>query len=259
MTPLRAAIDECLAIEDTEAAPRLPIDTVARWVRSEHLLWLWALMGGPANWGIDWSTWGLPIPEDPAGRDWDGPGAGSGKRWRDHKAGGLSIAHLDSGSLVDAYRALGWPDGPRAYLEATDYNSILRGPHRDAWLRWAAKVVHDPAALEWIAEHWRDEYWAPAWRTYLGEYLAGRITWLEALAAATANARVSNSVKGVGKRLRGGYGDREPAGAEETLAEYVAYKAGARGESGRERAERQVGYVRRVAVVVEAVTSSPVD
>jgi hypothetical protein len=258
-----AVVRRLVEIEDSQPDYTRLHWTDAKGLVGQGYIGLLVLEVGVANKGIDWSGWPLATPDDPAGMDWRGPSEGKGKRWRDYREGGFSIAHADSGFLLDIYDTFGPPPGiPSNVIGSWSFDQIRNDDrYREKWRDWAGPLVHQHDVLLWVARKWLAEYWQPAWDVYLFDYRSsqqGVDDWADFILNVAMNARVSNSVKGIGKRLRGGYGN-QPMGWREQEREYVEYKRSARGDSSAERAQRQVAQVLRVGALVKALRLHPAD
>lgn len=211
---------------------------------------LLALFLGVANWGVKgWiASW------DPAGKDWLGCPPKSGKHLLDgskhYPYGGLGIPHLDSSSLSRVYDRWPLPKNVDWHnVELDDFNAILRSPYRRQWLEWSTKVVESRDFQRWSVGYWLKRYWAPAVKGSQNIVYSDGSPSLrgQEVRLAAINARISNSVSGVGRRLR-----REMLQADRQILEYCDYKLRKRGPRAEARAKRQIGYAERVAVIYEA-------
>ena len=185
-----------------------------------------------ANWGVEWCS---EPPADPAGRNWGGPRSRSGKHLRDYLAGGLGIPHIDSSFLRrDTYGRWGRPPGiPNEVLDDFSFDQIRQSRYRDAWRAWARPLVQSREFLHWTIHRWLEKYWDPADQTN------------NTIATKSLNARIRNSVSGVGRRLTGQSWESQAQG-------YVAYKLRRRGQSAAERTMRQVNFCRRVLLIAQS-------
>lgn len=239
----------------------VPYDLDFAMCQDEELYPLLGIIHGCANHGAEKGM--IPLPTDPAGLDWQGPRLGGGKRWRDYLVGGFSIVHADSGFLRDVYDEFGIPQGiPSSMLDEWSFDQIRNDDrYREKWRSWAAPLVRRMDVLIWVAEKWAHEYWWPAWDVYLEVYRKSEQTrqdYIDLVQSTATNSRVSNSVKGVGKRVRGGYGGPVLGWPEQTK-EYVEYKRSKRGDDSAERAQRQADQALRVGALVGAYRFQAVD
>lgn len=218
-----------------------------------------------ANWGVDWEDED-PIPDDPAGLNWAGQPPRSGKHLIDGSTaapyGGLGLVHLDSSGLVrDSFGEFGEPfrGASQKRPNRDDYwhfNSILDSEHRKAFLRWADSLVLTERFQFWLADYWIKKYWRPAyeWAKEVRD-ISTHEGLCEAIELAALNARISNSVKGVGKGLR----TSETATVEDQVNGYVGYKLRKRGESQAERALRQANQGLRVGATFRKLRTPTTD
>lgn len=248
---------------------RTPFTLASRcWANNET--GLLALVVGCANWGVSWTDYPGAVPDDPAGLDWAGPPKRKGKHWidggRERPWGGVGICHADSSFLRrDCYGRWERPAGiPDDILDRYSFDRILGSTYRGAWLDWSTPLLARPEFHLWLTAEWLKAYWTPAVKTF--PYC---------VESQAINARVSNSVKGVGKRLREGlvyrctgkpgerrgeYEDlrRLPSPAEQ-IDGYCEYKRASRGQRQADRAHRQAMQARRVAVVVDAMKTAGIQ
>ena len=245
-----ALINELLALGDSSnnEFEKIPEDLAFRIVGAGET-GLLALFNGAANWGIQWSP-GTNVPVDPINTNWAGVRARSGKHVRDYAYGGVGIPHIDSSFLKrDTYdwavrTGFGLPSGiPEQYLRNTAFNPMIDGPYADRWLPWAERLVYSNDFQYWSINVWMEKYWEPSARSN------------ETIAQMAVNARVRNSVSGVGRRLAG-------RSVEEQRQGYYDYKYNdklpdvARAERASARTIRQSSYALRVPAIVAAYVAS---
>jgi len=229
-----ALVDEFLALGEQAGNQneRIPYDLAARCVRSNEA-GLLALFIAVANWGVDWSD--RTPPPDPAGLRWKGPPIGNGKHLEDYRKGGLGIVHIDSSFLQrDTYGRWGRPEGiPDRVLDTWLFDQIrVHRVYGEKWRNWAKPLVENREFQYWVIGRWLADYWEPA--------RDGNPD----VATAVVNARIRNSVSGVGARLSG-------KSLQEQMNGYIDYMRRRRGEPSAARVKRQLAQALRVKAIIE--------
>lgn len=196
---------------------------------------LLALFIGVAAWGIRFPLLAIP-PKDPVGIKWHGSPARQGKHLTDCEYGGLGIAHFDSGALLEVYATFGGPPIPPAG-RGLDFNAILKGRYRDAWLGWARDLIARRDVWGWMVRYWLGKYWNPAVKA------AG---YLE---TAVLNARIANSSPRLARQVAR-YGWQTQA---EAYVGWMAKRAADRGQEtlhGAHRGQERVLCCARVVALM---------
>lgn len=238
---LASAVSDAFDIADKAGheAERLPWGFLVNcwWDGGDDTRGLVALLLGVANWGVE-----LPPSQaashlaDPAGENWGGQRARSGKHMLDGSSkypyGGIGIAHFDRSKWDDLEARF----GPIGIPSGTSFDQALKDSRwRRHLLQWSdALFAEGLPAQVFLAELWVKDYWRPALAAHPGDY-----------GLAAINARIRNSASGIGA---GAAGNSE---ADQVKA-YYAYKM-QRSKSAADRAMEQVNYARRVGVVFEQV------
>jgi hypothetical protein len=195
-----------------------------------------ALVCGVANMGVLIPPHWRGVVPDPAGEDWAGRPARSGKHWPDggtrYPYGGVGIAHFDRTRWDDLEKIAG---EPCPVGREVSYDQALQSSKRGAMLRWVDAVLGAEDAHVQLAELWLRDYWRPASAAHPGDF-----------GLAAVNARIRNSASGIGASAAG-----KPLA--EQVARYRAYKLG-RSQSAADRAMRQVAYAKRAGVLEQALS-----